>query len=191
MTRKRVTSILSKAYHVIILTMSFLEMFYPDEIKNSAYEIDYEDLYKKGFRGLIYDIDNTLVPHGFPADERAISLFSRLKEIGYSIVLLSNNKEGRVKMFNDSVDVLYIYKANKPSKSGYLKACEMMGTGIDTTIFIGDQLFTDIWGAKRSKIKNILVKPIDKHEEIQIVLKRYLEAVVLHFYMKKSNGEKG
>jgi len=57
-----------------------------------------------------------------------------------------------------------------------------MNTNLDSTIFIGDQLFTDVWGAKRIGMRNILVKPIDKHEEIQIVIKRRLEAIVLFFY---------
>ena len=60
-----------------------------------------------------------------------------------------------------------------------------MGTDKTNTLFIGDQLFTDVWGAKRTGIRNILVKPIYPKEEIQIVLKRYLERVVLHFYLKK------
>ena len=74
--------------------MCLLSVFYPDEIKDSAYEIDYEGLYESGIRGLIYDIDNTLVEHGFLADERAIRLFERLKSIGFKITLLSNNKGG-------------------------------------------------------------------------------------------------
>ena len=62
---------------------------------------------------------------------------------------------------------------------------ERLGTSQDTTIFIGDQLFTDIYGAKKAGIRNILVKPIHPKEEIQIVLKRYLEKIVLHFYYKE------
>ena len=62
---------------------------------------------------------------------------------------------------------------------------EMMNTNLDNTIFIGDQLFTDVWGAKRAGMHSILVKPINPKEEIQIVLKRYLEKIVLHFYLKE------
>ena len=65
------------------------------------------------------------------------------------------------------------------------KAMELLGTDTGNTIFIGDQLFTDVYGAKRSGIRNILVKPIHPKEEIQIVLKRYLEKIVLHFYKKE------
>ena len=59
------------------------EMFFPDQYVASTYVIDFEQLYKKGYRGLIFDIDNTLVPHGAPADKRAVALFARLKELGY------------------------------------------------------------------------------------------------------------
>lgn len=161
------------------------DMFYPDEMTESAYDIDYNGLYEQGYRGIIFDIDNTLVPHGAPADEHAVALFERLKGIGYKIVLLSNNKEPRVKMFNDAVKVLYIYKAGKPGRGGYERAMDMMGTDINNTFFIGDQLFTDVWGAKRIGMRNFLTCPINPKEEIQIVLKRYLEKIVLFFYKRQ------
>ena len=160
------------------------DMFFPDRYVASAYVIDYEQLYEKGFRGLIFDIDNTLVPHGAPADDRAVKLFGRLKEIGYQCCLISNNQEPRVKMFNEKIKVDYVYNAHKPSTKNYKKAMEIMGTYTDNTLFIGDQLFTDVWGAKRAGIGNILVKPIHPREEVQIVLKWYLERIVLHFYLK-------
>ncbi len=162
-----------------------LERFYPDEYLDSAYEIDYEGLYQQGYRGIIFDIDNTLVPHGAPADERSIALFKRLREIGYESILLSNNKEPRVKMFADKVKTRYRYKANKPFPEGYQKAMAQMQTTPETTFFVGDQLFTDIWGAKKAGIFTYLTKPIHPKEEIQIVLKRYLEKIVLYFYRKE------
>ena len=88
-------------------------------------------------------------------------------------------------MFNEEIQTNYIYNAHKPSTKNYKKAMEIMGTDCSNTIFVGDQLFTDVWGAKRTGIRNILVKPIHPKEEIQIVLKRYLERIVLHFYKKK------
>ncbi len=167
--------------------MAFLERFYPDNYLDSAYEINFEQLYREGYRGVIFDIDNTLVPHGAPADKRSIELFRRLRKIGFESVLLSNNKEPRVKTFNDKVHSRYIYKAGKPSPGNYIRAMEIMHTGPECTMFVGDQLFTDIWGAKRAGIKTWLVKPIHPKEEIQIVLKRRLERIVLFFY-KRSAG---
>lgn len=165
--------------------------FYPDYYLASAYEIDYAAWAQKGYCGLIFDIDNTLVPHGAPADERSKELFGRLKELGFQAVLLSNNKEPRVKMFHDEVHVPYIFKAGKPGIRNYQKAMEMMGSDTSNTLFVGDQLFTDVWGAKRAGIRTVLVKPIDKKEEIQIVLKRYLERIVLYFYEKSEKKKAG
>lgn len=163
-----------------------LEPFYPREYVDSAYEIDYESWRKKGYRGLIFDVDNTLVPHGMPADERAKRLFERLHALDFQIVLLSNNQEPRVKSFCEQVTGAgYIYKAGKPKRAGYERAMRRMGTDVHTTLFIGDQIFTDVWGANRAGIYTILAKPIYPKEEIQIVLKRYLERIVLHFYLKE------
>ncbi len=162
-----------------------LETFYPDEYLDSTYVIDFEGLKREGYRGVIFDIDNTLVTHGDPADERALALFERLRGLGFDTCLVSNNKRPRVESFANQVSSKFIFKANKPSRKGYEKAMEMMGTDVLTTVFVGDQLFTDVWGAKRAGIRSILVKPIDPREEIQIVLKRYLERIVLHFYKKR------
>ena len=141
-----------------------LEKFYPGEYLDSTYVIDFDRLYEEGYRGIIFDIDNTLVPHGAPADERACALFA--------------------------VHVSYIYKAGKPKPGNYRKAMQEMGTDTTNTIFIGDQIFTDVYGANLAGIRTILVKPIHPKEEIQIVLKRYLEKIVLFFYaryQKKQN----
>ncbi len=162
-----------------------LERFYPDKYVKSAYDLPYEKLYEQGYRGIIYDIDNTLVPHNAPADERAKELFARLHKIGFSCCLLSNNKRKRVADFNEDIGAHMVWMAAKPAKGGYRKAMEEMGTDPDSTLFIGDQLFTDVWGARRVGIYSILVKPIHPKEEIQIVLKRYLERIVLHFYHKE------
>lgn len=165
---------------------------YPETRALSSYDIDFEGKYDLGYRGVIFDIDNTLVEHGADADERAIALMKRLKNCGFKICFLSNNKEPRVARFCeglrragvDMYGVYHISKAGKPSTKNYEKAMEMMGTMQRTTLFVGDQLFTDVWGANRAGISSVLVNPIDKQEEIQIVLKRYLEKVVLKCYEK-------
>lgn len=169
-----------------------LEQFYPRLYLDSAYEVPYGDFRAKGYRGVIFDIDNTLVPHDAPADARAVELFERLRALGMSTCLLSNNKEPRVKSFAGQVGSLYLYKGGKPARRGYLAAMERMGTGRENTLFVGDQLFTDVWGANRAGIYSILVKPINPREEIQIVLKRYLEKPVLRAYARhlKKTGEK-
>ena len=160
------------------------QKFYPSEYVNSSFEINYKNLYKEGYRGLIFDVDNTLVEHGADASKEALALMKELKEIGFKVCFLSNNNEERVKRFNKDINGLYIFKANKPSKKGYQQAMKLMGTTIKNTVFIGDQLFTDVYGANRIGMKTFLVKPIGKKEEIQIVIKRYFERIVLFFYKR-------
>ena len=70
--------------------------FYPDMYIDSAYDIDYKGLYDKGYRGIIFDVDNTLVEHGAPVTKRAKELFEELRNIGYDTRIISNNKEYRV-----------------------------------------------------------------------------------------------
>lgn len=165
--------------------------FYPDVWCASTYQIDFAELYAEGYRGVIFDIDNTLVPHGAPADERAVRLFDSLKAMGFDICLLSNNQRERVSSFNDRVGVHFIENAHKPSTKNYRRAMEIMHTGLSDTVFIGDQLFTDIYGANRTGIHTILVSPIHPKEEIQIVLKRYLERIVLWFYKRSLTKREG
>lgn len=167
----------------------FLERFYPDVYMESAYDIDFEGLYRQGYRGIVFDIDNTLVEHGVSADERSRALLSRLKKDGFCLMLLSNNKEERVRPFADAVEVPFIYKAGKPGVKNYKKAMERMGTDAAHTLFVGDQLFTDVWGAKKAGMYTFLTRPIDKKEEIQIVLKRYLERIVLASYRRSCRSQ--
>ena len=161
------------------------ECFFPDAYMDSTYVIDFEKLYEEGIRGVIFDIDNTLVPHGAPADERAIRLFTRLRFIGLDYCLISNNQLPRVKPFADAVQAKFVEDAHKPSRKNYLKAMKLMHVDLDSCIFVGDQIFTDVYGAKRCGMRTILVKPLHPKEEIQIVLKRYLEKIVLYFYQKE------
>jgi len=157
---------------------------------DSVYDIPWEDWYRRGIRGVIFDIDNTLVPHDAPADERAMALFERFRKLGMKTCLLSNNKEPRVAAFAEKVGGTdYIYKAHKPATKNYYKAMERMGTTAQTTLFVGDQLFTDVWGANLAGIYGILVKPIDPKEEIQIILKRYPEKLVLYFYENEEDED--
>lgn len=161
------------------------QRLYPDEWYDSTYNINFEEYYEKGYRGLIFDIDNTLVPHGADADERAVKLFERLKKVGFDICLLSNNKKARVERFNKDINVNYIFKAQKPYHKNYYIAAMLMRTSVSSCLCIGDQLFTDIYGGNLSDIHTILVNPINPKEEIQIVLKRRLESVILFFYKRK------
>ena len=149
--------------------------FYPNKLIRSVYELNWEEL-SRTYGGVIFDIDNTLVPHGAAADEAAIQLFARIHNLGMKTMLVSNNGEARVKPFAQQVQTGYIYKAGKPKVEGYNKAMVKMGTDPKHTLFIGDQIFTDVWGANRAGIYTMLTQPVDKStDEIQIVIKRWFE----------------
>lgn len=168
-----------------------LKKFYPKKYVKSTYSINFEKCYEKGMRGVLFDIDNTLVPHGEPADDKAIALFKRLDEIGFNYCLISNNKEPRITPFADAVGAKnYICDAHKPMVKSYKKAMELMGTNESNSMFVGDQIFTDVYGANRAGMYTILVKPIHPKEEIQIVLKRYLEKIVLKSYLNAKKKKK-
>lgn len=169
-----------------------LKCFYPDRVVDSVFDIDFTKLYGSGKRGLLFDIDNTLVEHGADSNEKIDAFFAELHKMGFKTCLISNNDEERVARFNKNINTGYIYKAGKPSGRGYILAIQKMGVAKEEALFVGDQLFTDIYGAKRIGLDNICVRPISPKEEIQIVLKRKLEKIVYASYNRyvKKTGEK-
>ena len=178
-----------------------LRKLYPREYYTSTYIIDFEKYSRMGYRAVLFDLDNTLVEHDAPANDEAKALMFRLIKLGYSIGFISNNDEERVARFRQDVldslpaedgkednfedRIIYIYKAGKPLPKGYRAAMEQLHTNEKNTMFVGDQLFTDIWGANNAKVRSVLVQPIAKHEEIQIVLKRIPEKLILFLYKRK------
>lgn len=161
-------------------------LLFPDNYVKSVYDIDFNKIKKLGFTSVIFDIDNTLVEHGAKANEKAIQLFSDLKKIGFNTCLISNNYKERVDIFNEDIHSLYICEAKKPSKKGFNKALNLLNTSASDVVFIGDQIFTDILGAKRVGIYSILSKPIHKDFEPFIIFKRKLEKIILFFYRFKN-----
>ncbi|MGI5892301.1 MAG: YqeG family HAD IIIA-type phosphatase [Bacillota bacterium] len=136
--------------------------FTPQLCLESIYEIPLPHLKHLGIRGLIFDLDNTITKH----DCREIPLtalewFRSLKSMGFKACLLSNNSGVRVEDAAQKLGIDFVPRARKPSRRGFYRAFEVMGTGPRETAMIGDQLFTDIWGGNRVGILTILVKPID------------------------------
>ncbi len=146
---------------------------------DSTYSIDYERMYEDGYRGVLFDIDNTLVGHNAPQNERSMALIKRLDDIGFKSAVVSNNGYERVSSFADPAGMFYVYKAGKPLGKGYKAAIEDMGLKPDQVFSVGDQIFTDVWGANRAGLYNILVKPLGKDIGIHIYLKRILEKPIL------------
>lgn len=158
---------------------------YPDEYVRDIFSYDFKKAYILGKRLVLFDIDNTMVPHGYPADEKSEELIRKIKSMGYKLCAVSNNKEPRVKMFCDKTEVPYVFDAQKPKPLGYERAMHMCGASAEETLFFGDQIFTDIIGANNAGIHSILVKPIDrKTDKIQIKFKRLLEKPIVKSFFK-------
>lgn len=161
-----------------------LKKLYPYEYVESIFTIDYKRLYEKGYRGVIFDIDNTLVPHGKDSTPEIDNFFKEIRNIGFKTFLLSDNGEKRIKRFLENIDCPYISNADKPKVDNYLKAIEIMGLVNSNVIYIGDQIFTDILGANKSGIANILVKYIGYYDNQKIGIKRNIEKIVLKLYKR-------
>ena len=152
----------------------------PYKMIDSVYTFDFERLYGEGFRGLIFDIDNTLVGDNAPADERSRRLIRSLSQMGFSCLVLSNNGIDRVRSFADGMDCGYLCKAAKPHKKGFMDALALLGTDKSNTACFGDQLFTDVLGANNAGLRVYLCRPLDPgHERLKIRIKRVFERLVL------------
>ncbi len=163
-----------------------LARFYPDYNIESVYQVNFAQLRERGFAGVAFDIDNTLVKHDVPADAAAAALFQRIHAAGLKTCLLSNNHEPRVKAFAEAVGAdAYIFDAHKPEPAGYHQAAEKLGIAKTELVFFGDQLFTDIWGARNAGVVSVLVKPVGPEKYFHIVLKRWLEKPVLLCYRRR------
>lgn len=166
-----------------------INKFFPTQWIKSVYDIDYEKLYNDGIRGLIFDIDNTLVPYFIKeSDEKIIQLFTDLKEHGFKISLVSNGKKDRVIKFNENLKLYAIHRASKPRTKNLKKAMDVMETGKDSTVMIGDQVFTDVWAGNRLGIQTILVDPISEKDELITWVKRGVEGRILKKYTKKKGN---
>lgn len=167
------------------------KLLFPDAYVKSAFSIDYSKLYAMGYRGVVFDIDATLVPHGADSTAEVDDLLRRIQQTGFRTLFLSNNGEERIRRFLKNIDSLYISNADKPRPRSYHKAAEMLGLQRKEIIFVGDQIFTDILGANLSGIDSILVHYILHEGETQIGKRRKLEGLILKAYQRSKVSQKG
>lgn len=154
-----------------------LKRLLPDYYVPSIFSIDYEKLKGKNINNIIFDIDNTLMPWGSSEpDENVKKLIYSILELGFNICLLSNSSAKRVKKFKGTIKIeTYSAFGIKPMKRMFIGAIKRINSNRLNTCIIGDQIFTDIFGANRCGIITILVDPIDKREFITTRLIRKLE----------------
>jgi len=161
-----------------------IERFFPDEYVDSVHHIDYDSLLKRGIKTLIFDIDNTIEPYDIPKpSEKNINLLLKLKSMGFAVLLVSNNSKKRVDKFNEELKLPAKFRARKPLRFAVRAVMDEVNAKADNTAFIGDQVFTDVWCARRMGIYAILVKPIASRDEFTVRIKRRMERKIIDKYL--------
>lgn len=164
--------------------------FYADAYFENIKDVSPEYLKEKGIEGIILDIDNTLIGHDVPIpDEKTMAHLRLFESAGLKLCVVSNNKYERVKNFTEKIGVeFFVYEALKPKRHGYNEASEEMNLPMNKIAAIGDQIFTDVWGAKRAGCFAILTKPLHKGNEGKfIAFKRVLEKPFVRKIQKEQN----
>lgn len=162
---------------------------YPNLYLNNLKEITIELLRKNNIKGLILDIDNTLIDFDKKLLEGCEEWCDNLKAQGIKMCILSNtNKQYKVKKVADILNLEYLYFAHKPNKKGFKKARELLNLEPQNIAVVGDQIFTDVLGGNRSKMFTILTKPIDTRDIWLTRLKRPFEKPILKRYLRKKEN---
>lgn len=157
-----------------------LRLLSPDVYLKSIYELDIARLRRKGIKGIITDLDNTLVAWDddtiYPALEE---WFARLREEGFQVCILSNSFNERVRKFSEKFAIPAIPRAAKPRRKAYRRALEKLRLDYREVAVLGDQVFTDVLGGNRMGLFTILVIPVSKQEFVGTKVVRKAERVVL------------
>ncbi len=164
-----------------------LKIFNPNIIVDTIKDIKIDILKENNIKGLILDIDNTLVAWDvIEANHNVVEWIQNLKRNGIRVCLVSNNNKERVTKFNEKLKLYAVYKANKPIKTPFKKALDYLKIRAEETAVIGDQIFTDILGGNRLNMFTILVTPISSKEFPFIKVKRFFERIIIKRYYKYS-----
>lgn len=163
-----------------------LKHFLPDQHVKSIFDIQPENLIEKGVKGIITDLDNTLVEWDRPnATPKLIEWFDNMRKHEILVTIVSNNNENRVKAFSDPLHIPFIFQARKPMGRAFQKALNQMGLRKDETVVIGDQLLTDVLGGNRNGFHTILVVPVAQTDGFVTRFNRKVERRILNWFRKK------
>ena len=156
-----------------------MKLLEPWKKVDTVVSIDLRSLRQAGADTLLLDMDNTVVPwHTFDIDERIYEWIVEAKQIGFKICIISNNQRWRIEKLSGMLGVHGIWNACKPLLGGYIKALSKLESEKHTSVFVGDQLFTDILGANILGLKTILVNPISKREYRWTKFMRKMESLL-------------
>lgn len=157
-----------------------LQILQPQLYVQSIYDIDLDRLVSRGMKGLILDLDNTLVGWNQPiASEKLMAWLGVVRGHQLKTCIVSNNMSDRVERFAQHIGVMAIAKAAKPRRKAFRLAMHKMRTQPPQTAVVGDQVFTDILGGNRLSLFTILVRPLNEREFWTTQLVRRLERAVL------------
>ncbi|HSV31739.1 MAG TPA: YqeG family HAD IIIA-type phosphatase [Atribacteraceae bacterium] len=164
----------------------FWERFFPSLFVQEISEIPLDLLWNSGIRGLILDLDNTIVAwNGYNLPPETDLWLKKAKDQSFLFYIVSNSLTGRVKHFSQVLGIPCIPLALKPRRVNFRKAIQAMALDPVQVAVIGDQIFTDVWGGNRMGIFTILVFPVNKKENVHVRLIRNLERLVLKRFRKR------
>lgn len=163
-----------------------LKKLYPNAYISSLMDIDPEFLTQKGIRGLILDLDNTLVAWKTGVFEpEMVNHLKSYKDQGIKLCVVTNAMNKRVTALVKPLGIPWVARAGKPSRRPFVKALKILETNEAETAVVGDQLFTDVLGGNRMGLFTILVTPINKREFIGTRFVRVAEKYFLLRMAKK------
>ena len=165
-------------------------ILYPNKHLRDIKDVTIQLLKENNIKGLILDVDNTLIDYYRNFLEGTEKWCENLKEQGIKMCILSNsNKKEKVQFVADKLDIPYLHFGTKPLKRGFKKAKDILQLQSENIAVIGDQIFTDIIGANRCKMFSILVEPINQKDIWITKLKRPIEEYIIRKY-EKHNQDK-
>lgn len=166
-------------------------ILYPKLYIDNVKEITFEILQENGVKGVILDVDNTLIDYYKNMPDGVEKWCEDLKNKGIKFCIASNsNKKEKVKKVSEKLNIPYIYFAKKPLKMGLNKAKNIMKLEAKEVAVVGDQIFTDVLGANRCKMFSILVNPIEEKDIFITVIKRPIENLIKNNYKKNMTKER-
>lgn len=173
------------------MILSWLERFVPDCRVSAFDDIDPVLLKNQGFKGIIADLDNTLVAaETGMATPELVQWLERLKKDGFQVIIVSNNCRRRVAQVAGELNIPYISRARKPARRAFRQALGQLRLKPDETVMVGDQLLTDIYGGNRLGLYTILVKPISPAEKWSTRMNRWLEKWIVLLLKKQGRYPK-
>lgn len=128
-------------------------------------------------QGIALDLDNTIVPwHTSDVAPGVPAWLTRMRAAGFRFCLVTNNLGARVREVAHELNVPLVVGALKPLPLAFVLAARELKAARSQTLVVGDQLFTDVLGAKLLGMRVIVVKPVAKREYLSTKMLRILEA---------------